>query len=133
MEDKPFPCRFCSSAFSTSKNLDCHVEYYHDGVGSDTDKLVNPKVEDDVFYSSQEESDNDSSVVESVDFEDDRDEDFVPEKEDYKSKKKVYSKSKIQLKSRVTSKSKLKTSIKSKSKGHVVSKKRVNGKEVSVI
>ena len=99
MEDKPFPCRFCSSAFSTSKNLDCHVEYYHDGEGSDTDKLVNPKVEDDVFYSSQEESDNDSSVVESVDFEDDRDEDFVMEEDESeeeaaKSRAKLKSKSK---------------------------------------
>ena len=122
-----FHCRFCPAFFPTPRELNLHEDYFHEGEITEKEEIT---LVDD-FYSSEEDTDEDSSVVESLALDDDRDLDFEPEKE----LKKVYvKKSKLQKsngKSKKKYESKKQVNRKSKPKAKVETKKRANQKEVS--
>ena len=143
MEDvNSFSCRYCKAFFTTLRQLDLHVETFHNSSDSEREDMGNNMV-DDVYNSSQEDSDNESvhvpvvfskvnkssdedddvtdvDTVSDVVLDDDRDLDFVPENSKLMSKSKASSKSKLKVKS----------SSKVKSKRHLESKKCCNQKQV---
>ena len=145
MEDRNyFSCRYCKAFFTTLRQLDLHVETFHNSSDSEREDMGNNMV-DDVYNSSQEDSDNasvhvpivfskvnkssvedddvtDVDSVSDVVLDDDRDLDFVPEDSKLMSKSKLMSSSKSKLK--------VKSSSQVKSKRHLESKKCCNQKQV---
>ena len=60
-ERNSFQCRFCVAFFKSEKELDRHVDCFHDSSDSEREDIGNNMI-NDVYYSSQE-SDNGSLVV----------------------------------------------------------------------